>query len=844
MLIDPFLDSNGQFDDQERANASYIPNNVDSASSIEKGRSTAKYEPSDIIIVKNMRSEAPNISLNCHGQTGRAELRAWAVFGTALQLGVIIFSGFVTYRLRWQKDGDEIKGYAFPCTLIGTIALVAGLLVCGHVVESSTDETRYRPGQGRKARIVWLQQKKVVGDQVFDSFAIFPKDERTIITTSSRAKGDTSPTTSPVDSNNPGHPASNGSLLEVLTQYTAANKLALKTTAGTVSGLCGFVTQFVGLRGMHYSASIAQLVAVLVMTGVRAFARRGLSKPPLSKRLTPGFELEWFAMTLGGLDNAPWLATSKSERDESNEKDEYKTWAIMPVDAQAYEKLEKSSADVNGIQNQAQGSLEIMRALSLLTERRGAAAAEAVSLARAIEITMDDLLPYKGGIYPEEPLVWYLSVEYAETMEQKVHFHLKQHNGKWKAFADEINSALSLWLYTIREAVENESNQPSARRISPTIPNTQDDMWLRSKTLPEAGSLRLLGACSAALQRDLDWWMPLDSIRIVKVEQDDRGSLEVQNCRIIGHNYGLRDQHRRPCSTVKYLSQEMKRGTSDFLQWASCDSVETYLATESDKPLEAVLAQHLFSAFMWMVAKTMPNPLNGVVDLLPHGNLQNPCPSFTLRNSLLSRIAQEVSSTGLGTADEILLSVILPLSTEEKLPQVDSIICDLANEYCNSRDRFFHSIDGTQRRLLWVHKIGRTFPAESVTSYRATAAMMDYLRTLNMLYELKSFENEFTNRVKRELEGALRCTHRSALSELMSIYEIQGRGWHCAPVQEARCGLVERRDWEDEDAGLLEDGYNVRQPTSVTISAGPFSITLQHRERNLTLRRYSLRGPT
>ncbi|KAH8812397.1 hypothetical protein F5884DRAFT_855694 [Xylogone sp. PMI_703] len=156
--------------------------------------STGKEESGDgsqskIIIIRNPSTNAPNISLNTDNLFGRGELHLVAVIGIVLQLGVLIFSGFVTYypTLQWQKNGQPIAGYAFPCTAAGTLVLVIGMLICADVVESSTQEKRYPAGQGKEARMVWLQKAQTVSDQSFDSFAIYTKDKRTLITTSHRA---------------------------------------------------------------------------------------------------------------------------------------------------------------------------------------------------------------------------------------------------------------------------------------------------------------------------------------------------------------------------------------------------------------------------------------------------------------------------------------------------------------------------------------------------------------------------------------------------------------------------------------------------------------------------------
>ncbi|KAH6955704.1 hypothetical protein BKA56DRAFT_449679, partial [Ilyonectria sp. MPI-CAGE-AT-0026] len=274
---------------QSTADTPNIP--LNSHTKAEEGQALTNPPVPEIIITRNTAADAPNISVNSHNHSGRGELRLVAVVGTVIQLGVLTYSGFATYypTLKFPKDDRPIASYAFPCTAVGTLVLVAGMLVCAHVVESSTEEKRYQARKGSRARLVWLQQEKTVNDQDFDSFAVFAKDDRTAITTSRRADKKGKPRT----------------LLDKIIQTIEchATVLAFKAVIGTMISLCGFIVQFIGLRGMHWSASIAQLGAVLLMTGLRAWVRRGLAKPPGCKRLTPGFELDWFATTLGDQHN-------------------------------------------------------------------------------------------------------------------------------------------------------------------------------------------------------------------------------------------------------------------------------------------------------------------------------------------------------------------------------------------------------------------------------------------------------------------------------------------------------------------------------------------------------------
>jgi hypothetical protein len=189
---------------------------------------------------------------------------------------------------RFKKGENPVPGYAYPCAAVGTLLLVAGMLLCGHVVEGATNEETYHTMDGRTTRLVWLQPTTTVNDQAFNSFAVFSKGDQTVITTSRRLRDA-------------------GAKRHKYHQHV----LEVKTVVGVFIGIAGFLIQFIGLRGMHWSASIAQLIAVLMMTILRSTVRRGFASPPGAEPLSSGFELEWFATSLGDRENPPWMGNSQ-----------------------------------------------------------------------------------------------------------------------------------------------------------------------------------------------------------------------------------------------------------------------------------------------------------------------------------------------------------------------------------------------------------------------------------------------------------------------------------------------------------------------------------------------------
>ncbi|KAH7243933.1 hypothetical protein B0J15DRAFT_451668 [Fusarium solani] len=701
-------------------------------------RKDAEKDPTDssppIVIIRNKSDAAPNISLNSHNQVWRGELRAAAVFGVFLQLGVLVYSGFTTYypTLKLLKEERPIAKYAFPCTAVGTLVLVVGMLVCAHVVESSTKEERYQAGEGRKARLVWLQQEKTVNDQDFDSFAIFTKDDRTVITTSRRLGN------------------------------KHATVLAFKAGLGTLISLCGFIVQFTGLRGMHWSASIAQLGAVLVMTGVRAWVRRGLAKPPTCQPLHSEFELDWFAMTFGDLENAPWLHSSKvdGERHSRPWTNGGWDWRIGTVGdpATSFEPLHPIESEPTDPKNlsKVHRVMMIRRDLGELADWHGSASQKAIALARAIEITMDALI--EG---PTRKFTWTLPACGGDS----IHFRLeRQQNGKWKAYSDEIEAALSL---------------------------------------------RLLGSYTADLHQDLWWWMPRDTARIMKVEEDRDGkpgeksgdkpevTLEVENHRIVGCGSSPIDASRELDKRTRYRSCELAKPSFESAQEDIGEerATKAVLATESHGPLKLLYAQDMFSAFMWAAAKTLKKPLKGSADIRPDDTSgDNAWQSFTLRNNQLSQMAQDIQSTGLGSLEDIYLSMIPPLSKEHKLPQPDAII-QLARQQAQRHEQLKHWKEAGDA-YLWLFRTARRFPEESSIATKATAVLMEFLRQLALTIELR--EAQYGGIIlwqlkglKSVLEKELKSVGRGILSSFMGLYEEQGDGWKCVSVQEARTGWVE-----------------------------------------------------
>lgn len=123
----------------------------------------------------------------------------------------------------------------------------------------------------------------MINDQSFESFALFSRRTLDFLLTSYPAYLLA------------GHHSDLGTKNSHETRKAEMRKLHNWTSFGSFISVTGFVCQFVGLRAMHWSASIAQLVATAIMIVVRVCLRWKLTSEPSSEKLTKGHELDWLA---------------------------------------------------------------------------------------------------------------------------------------------------------------------------------------------------------------------------------------------------------------------------------------------------------------------------------------------------------------------------------------------------------------------------------------------------------------------------------------------------------------------------------------------------------------------
>ncbi|VUC22150.1 unnamed protein product [Clonostachys rosea] len=656
--------------------------------------SSSENSSSEIIVIRNTSKHVPNISLNCHKGSRRWELWLCATIGSILQLGVIVYCGFATYyrTLRFPKDGKQIAGYSYPCTAIGTLLLVTGVMLCSHVVESKTLEKRYVPLNGMKATMVWLQQEKTVNDQSFDSYAVyFTKGDDPIITserspneksTSETLGGDkTTSQRLPDEKTTSGTLPDKQSTSDGISLTTITSEI--ETIICTIVTICGFIIQFVGLRGMHWSASVTQLGIVLIMVAVKAWVRRGLASPPFCTKLLPGYELEWLSRILGDANTV----NSMSSGLDLPESPDMKEWTMEDFElSDLLQEVEEGDSKAHHLM-QTRLSLGKLAAYCDGPPKRptwsGHSSGESVAVARSIGTVMDALFPGdKEGSY-----TW--SVKSSKGL--CVNFRVQRQLGRgWKVYSDEIEAALSLWLF----AVEIKSHKGrSTRAMKPVlVKDTEDDSWLEAKGLSAKPFLSILGPYSLALHRDIWWWMPTRESEFLVLKTPDletQGSIpsESQSDVVLAERYAAIvgrgfDRANATMNNVTRLqaynfeTPELKDNSEPL-----GDSTTSFLATPRHIPRRLASAQDMFCAFMWgATANPKANPRFGKALLRPdtEGGVDN-WKSSVVTNERIAKMALDVQQTGLGSLEQIYQCLLPPLSAKKKLPEPEAII-DLARK--------------------------------------------------------------------------------------------------------------------------------------------------------------------
>lgn len=334
-----------------------------------------------------------------------------------------------------------------------------------------------------------------------------------------------------------------GTDLAKMDKYLAEDEALSRSTEALVMfatgcSLTGFVLQFIGLRGLHWWVTVAQMGATLVMTVLRAWIRRDLAGKPFSQPLPLGHELDWLATRL--TDDDFWGRVQKEREARKTRKKRHRRahedphqlhqhlqaakadqlfsdedkhavfwgrscspWNIVTNDIDMKDKklitretLEEVKMNLRKGDGQivyddrpfTRDEAAIRRRLKELTQWDCIVTPATAAVSKSMEAVLDRL--YTSGQVAR--VQWPLEACYGRER-RELRFNLMREKGRWRAREDEVEAVLSLWLY----ALNVTENDPTEKKV------------------------QLLGPSSLTLLRDLSWWVEDDSTVIVEAEPSD-----------------------------------------------------------------------------------------------------------------------------------------------------------------------------------------------------------------------------------------------------------------------------------------------------------------------------------
>ncbi|KAH0553168.1 hypothetical protein GP486_006648 [Trichoglossum hirsutum] len=405
--------------------------------------------------------------------------------------------------------------------------------------------------------------------------------------------------------------------------------------------------------------------------------------------------------------------------------------------------------------------IKIRKRLGSLSGWSGIASSPAISVAMAIEAVMNIL--FTSSKCDKELVTWTMGVRVGVGSPQSICFDIKRdENGKWKADATEIEAALSLWLYSTWQ-----EESPGGKRAH----GEELGDWLRDGNLAlRKENIRHLGPNRAGTRRDLRWYIGGQLSMILEVQDLSNAEsgrhdvaaeiISVDKHRVVGFqdreaseswNSALREVRleRRVLPAVDSTLRGSRNSNNstpeaDPVLRGSHDSTNSapvwpnsMLAVAPGTQIVQLLAQDMFSTFMWAVAQKT-DQIDGETNIHSDGvkNLNNAMgwQHFRLENSKLAAMAEGFQRSGLGNLEEAYLSIIPQLSTLQKLPAALPMIdyaCCIA-QYSEAMGRWKEASEV----FLQLFQVGQTFDKFDPVAAKTIAVLYELHEAVDSVREL------------------------------------------------------------------------------------------------------------
>ena len=681
--------------------------------------SQAPKDTVDVKEYKEYKDMPPNISLNVHGGSNPIEVIWCAIFATTLQVGVLLWSGILAYYSSFvhkhKLSGGLKPRVGFQLQAFGTVLLTLSLVLCAGIIDNGSCErqwSRERDSQmgsqakdqfsekkafdRRKIKLYWVQKRHTVGDNNLNSYILCAEEPHGEIYESHKAEE---------NSLNDRKDKSFKSKLRLpfkFQRFLGPSQKKKKnrssyTLPAVALGILGFVSQFQGLRLSHWSCSIAQLLALVAATILRAWVRRGMTKTPMAVQVDDDHLLDNLALAIVGANSSD----SKFPDTEALRSPGLSLAfgaASAPVCRliavrhwSASEHLNRTSSEPN----LAQQALDLRARLGRITQWTGPKSQEAIILSHSVETALNWLGSRLELVRWDKKFAVVLQVNTCrltpsaaptsmpgsslemepKIIEEEVELCMIRDDGGFKVDDAQLEALLSLVSCSARAA------EPVAKAHS--VENSRSIGWLRGKAPTQDKIYHfVVGKSSPELLCDLLWWTPYfaeDGFEKVKLSDPgmkvavSRGGLFTTSKRNRFDPFSVEVVERPTLGFYKNQETSGENGIVIFQlhMWIALICLDTFWSFECGEREAFVL--HLFSMFIWAwvdcnsclpmesntvtVAKRLPDSesskTRGASFTMEHD--WKGVPHLDPQHNRLERLVQRLESMELNVSEEIKL---------------------------------------------------------------------------------------------------------------------------------------------------------------------------------------------
>lgn len=511
------------------------------------------------------------------------------------------------------------------------------------------------------------------------------------------------------------------------------------------------------------------------MTAIRAWLRRSLGDHPVSQRIRHQHELDWFATVFTSCQQNLWTDPQDIVTDITDQKlpntrtNITNTDTNLPISPYRQPLLEVllitphaglHSADPwktefsTSLEESAQRVVEVRQRLQELCGGLGnPAGTYPTAVAQAIQELMK-LLPLRSNWAMKSCFTWELPVVW-NGIKEKIELTIRFENGNWSINRSLLEAILSLWMFSIKEKETTDIDM---------------EQFSDEKTQKKIMNARLLSSHSERMAKSLLWWVETDGHSPATETRSFRDTLPPDG--IMPGPDG--DTFRMMGFTDEDLSPRTDEDLSRRTDMAPNEP--TYLIAHSSVPIQQLMAQHIFSSFVWAIASYL-SPIEAGIHRAPFPPGQKPPREPKVRSERLEELVEKIIRTGLGTREEVYLCIIPSLSAARRLSAADCVA-----DHHNYRTSF-HANDNMDRwkSSACIHQEffddSLMFSPCSKISVKATFAMVEFLDFL-ITKEKRTAPDESSLRaiqgLIRDISIDLQRAAKEVLTELLEIFDCLG----------------------------------------------------------------------